>query len=206
MKLLLEVWTSRKAFFYPLLIWFLVGGLSLLIYDKTTLFWALNAYHTQTLDILFTVITYLGDFYPFGILLLYLLLQKSYPKLYIGMGILALVTIVVQYIKHELNVPRPSVYFDDSFPFQLISWMDLRTQWSFPSGHTATGFAFFTYWALLVKRPLWHGLFFALALLVAYSRLYLYQHFFLDVYIGSMIGSMISYWMYTYFYKYRLSL
>jgi membrane-associated phospholipid phosphatase len=206
MNVWLKVFQSRKAFFYPLLIWFLAGGILLFVYDKATLFWGLHIYHSHTLDVLFTGITYLGDFYPFGLLLLYFLIQKAYPKLFIGMGILALVTLVIQYIKHELNMPRPSVYFDDSFPFKLVSWIELRTQWSFPSGHTATGFAFFTYGALLVKKPLWQGIFLVLALLVAYSRIYLYQHFFSDVYIGSLIGFFIAYFLYTYFYKYRLSL
>lgn len=46
---------------------------------------------------------------------------------------------------------------------------------------------------------------FVLALLAAYSRIYLSQHFFADVYAGSLIGVLttilVYYWLTTFFNK-----
>ncbi|RYD68900.1 MAG: phosphatase PAP2 family protein [Sphingobacteriales bacterium] len=71
---------------------------------------------------------------------------------------------------------------------------------SFPSGHTASAFCLFTLLALFVANKK-YGLFFLLmALLVAYSRIYLSQHNFIDTYVGAWIGILSALVIYFYFY------
>ena len=72
---------------------------------------------------------------------------------------------------------------------------------SFPSGHTATAFCMFTLLALFVPQRGWKILFFMLACLVGFSRLYLLQHYFNDVYTGFLIGLLSALIVYFFFYQ-----
>jgi membrane-associated phospholipid phosphatase len=63
---------------------------------------------------------------------------------------------------------------------------------SFPSGHTMAAFGLYAALAFYAKK--WYqafGLFF-LALLVGYSRIYLSQHFLVDVIFGAMLGCLAA--------------
>ncbi|BAK98256.1 putative undecaprenyl-diphosphatase [Oscillibacter valericigenes Sjm18-20] len=65
------------------------------------------------------------------------------------------------------------------------------TDWSFPSGHTAASFA--AVGALLTeKRRLWKPAF-ILAVLIAFSRLYLYLHWPSDVLAGAILGTVLGF-------------
>jgi membrane-associated phospholipid phosphatase len=61
-----------------------------------------------------------------------------------------------------------------------------RSNSSFPSSHAANAFALA--WVLGARWRRGIPLFFALALLVAFSRLYLNRHFLSDVVVGALIG------------------
>ena len=63
---------------------------------------------------------------------------------------------------------------------------------SFPSGHTITAFAFFMALTFFTKNRLWQVLCFVLALLVGFSRIYLQQHFAIDVLVGSLVGVLVT--------------
>jgi membrane-associated phospholipid phosphatase len=58
---------------------------------------------------------------------------------------------------------------------------------SFPSGHTATAFAFFGVIGFAYRRR-WAWSFLVLASLIAWSRLYINAHFFSDVLVGVVVG------------------
>ncbi|MCA1759425.1 MAG: phosphatase PAP2 family protein, partial [Bacteroidales bacterium] len=70
---------------------------------------------------------------------------------------------------------------------------------SFPSGHTATAFSVFLMLALITKNR-WGklALFFG-AVVVAYSRVYISQHFLVDITAGSIISVLLMvlsfYWV-----------
>jgi undecaprenyl-diphosphatase len=61
---------------------------------------------------------------------------------------------------------------------------------SFPSGHSMSAFAVATAIALLAPRMRWPVL--GLAALIAFSRVYLGVHFWLDVLAGAVLGSAIG--------------
>ena len=94
---------------------------------------------------------------------------------------------------------RPLHYFlyDDFTRF--IYTADINYYSSFPSGHSMTIFGMLAFLAFLVNRRTASAIFFTLALLVGFSRIYLLQHFFLDVYAGAFLGIcsvLITLWFY----------
>lgn len=68
---------------------------------------------------------------------------------------------------------------------------DGRTDFSFPSGHATIA------WAMAVvlsrKEPKWRWLFYTLAFLISFSRIYLGKHYPLDVVAGALLGTAIGY-------------
>jgi membrane-associated phospholipid phosphatase len=59
---------------------------------------------------------------------------------------------------------------------------------SFPSGHTTSAFVLAFIVILLLKNPYMKALVFIMAVLIGFSRVYLLQHFLIDIYIGSVFG------------------
>ena len=97
---------------------------------------------------------------------------------------------IQQLIKSYYDSPRPVNFFKHA------AWIHLSPDWpvilyrSYPSGHSEGAFCFFCFLSLLLapRYRILGLVFFILALLVAYSRVYLAAHFFADVYTGSIIG------------------
>ena len=64
---------------------------------------------------------------------------------------------------------------------------------SFPSGHTAASFASVTALYLAGEKKLWKPAL-ALAILIAFSRMYLYVHYPTDI-LGGVIFGILSAWI-----------
>ena len=98
-------------------------------------------------------------------------------------GGLALTTVLTEGLKIIVNRQRPYEKYTDIYPYQYEKGK------SFPSGHTAAAFSTATSLAILYKK--WYII--APAYLwstsVAYSRLYLGQHYPSDVLASAFIGS-----------------
>ncbi len=93
---------------------------------------------------------------------------------------------------------RPFNYFlYDDLP-RFLHAAELNYHSSFPSGHTMTIFAAMSLIAYFVgKKSLGMVLFFV-ALIICFTRIYLLQHFFLDVFVGSILGivcTLITIWI-----------
>ncbi|MGQ7868618.1 phosphatase PAP2 family protein [Sunxiuqinia sp. sy24] len=107
-----------------------------------------------------------------------------------GLVTLGLVGIFTNLLKKgvfdERMRPFNYFYYDDFHRF--IYTVELNYHYSFPSGHTMTIFAAMSLLAYFAGKR-WAGLFFFMtALVIGFSRIYLLQHFFLDVYVGSFVG------------------
>jgi membrane-associated phospholipid phosphatase len=98
--------------------------------------------------------------------------------------------IFVQILKRAVfyNIDRPVEYFKGGFELYLVEGVKIYNKFSFPSGHAATTFGFFICIAFISDNKLVKFLCLLLACLVGYSRIYLSQHFLIDVYFGSLIG------------------
>ncbi|GHT26548.1 hypothetical protein AGMMS4957_22020 [Bacteroidia bacterium] len=152
-------------------------------------------------DIFFKYITELGSWVPFVIAAV-LLFHKVGDSLFVLLSQLVL-GIVVRIIKVSVAAPRPSLYFSTHFPDVALHQVDgvvLHHTNSFPSGHTAAVFSLMLCQTLIFNKKSWLApIFFVLAVLTAYSRIYLSQHFAEDVLAGSLAGvliTMLVFWLY----------
>jgi membrane-associated phospholipid phosphatase len=139
-----------------------------------------------------------GDVIPF--ILLSLLLIPAYRNLNYILTTLAfgvIIPLVIYVTKQFFNTPRPLKYYDE-LHVHTVPWLDNLYETSFPSGHTLGAFGFFMILSLYMPsslKPI-SILFFLLAIACGYSRLYLGQHFFADVYAGSIVGTLLSVGLY----------
>lgn len=111
--------------------------------------------------------------------------------------------IVVQGIKNFVFAPRPRLFFEQGQYLHFLDGVSMANYASFPSGHTATVFALATVYAIYTHSKLKQLFYLWLAVLVGYSRIYLAQHFLLDVIIGAIIGTATA-WLVCYIqYQYQ---
>ena len=199
MKTFVTLFRKNTYFFLSLVAWILAGGIMQSIFTPQELFIGINRMHNTVMDVLMTGITYMGDGIAFAVVLLCMLIARKFKPFFIGITSVLLVTLVVQTIKHIADAPRPMLYFQNAPFVHTVKWVSVHYHNSWPSGHSACAFALFCYLSLIDNNKK-RGLFFiGLALLAAYSRIYLAQHFFADIYIGSIIGAIGSFVVYGLF-------
>lgn len=178
----------------------LISASIVLLFTKGEIHLYLNQLHSTFFDVFFKYVTYLGD----GILIVAAVLVLGFFKIRYGLFALAGYLgsgIVVQLMKRLLfsGVKRPLGYFDGIADLYLVPGVDVHSSKSFPSGHTTTAFAFFACLAILSKSKNAQVFLFVIALLTAYSRVYLSQHFLVDILVGSIIGTATTYFLQSYF-------
>lgn len=160
----------------------------------------INKMNAPILDYFFKYWTLFGTFTLIGpIILLQCFLKYRYALITAISTLLGffLVQIAKRFI--WFDAPRPKVFFETMPDIHYVTGVHLHAAHSFPSGHTTGAFALFIALALINKRPVWQMLFLISALLVGYSRLYLSQHFPIDVIVGSVIGTISALLSYYWF-------
>ncbi len=93
---------------------------------------------------------------------------------------------------------RPKELIDNSL-LHFVPGVEVHSHFSFPSGHTATIFCFAFLLSLFVRNTLATIGLLLVALVVGYSRVYLLQHFLVDVAAGAFIGVVTTYLLWNYF-------
>ena len=153
-----------------------------------------NVRNGQLADIFFTYATNMGDGAFFvGVCLILVLINWRYGALaFASFVVSSLTSIFLKQVVFPKSL-RPLKFFEHStFEYHIIKGLDIYSYNSFPSGHSTSAFAVFCMLALLTRQKSWNWLFILLALVTAYSRVYLFQHFVEDVYVGSLVGTMSS--------------
>lgn len=160
----------------------------------------INKLNAPILDFFFKYWTLFGTFALIGpIILLQCFVKYRYAVITAVSSLLGF--FMVQIAKRFIwpDAPRPKAFFEDMPDIHYVADVHLHSSHSFPSGHTTGAFALFIALALLSKRPVWQMLFLITALLVGYSRVYLSQHFPIDVVAGSVIGTISALMSYHWF-------
>ncbi len=178
-----------------------VGGI-LLNYSKEEIHLFLNEYHSLLFDDIFKNVTHLGDGLSTVVFTVLFLMFSFRKAIIIGLsGFLG--GMLAQFFKRVVfsDVVRPRLHFDGVEELYFVPGVHVHTTLSLPSGHTATAFALFFVLAVFSKRSYVKIFFFFIALLVGYSRVYLSQHFLVDVYMGSFLGAVSALFVAFYFSK-----
>lgn len=195
-------------FLVPTIVLALVLGIALLITPKAELHLALCQPHTTGLDTIVPIITNLVDWLPYVVVVLLLFYRAGWAT-FLASNLL-LSTIIVQPIKHIVCAPRPLTYFAENMPdisLPLVEGVRMNHWLSFPSGHTTTFFVlFFTLSIILCEedikgKNILSFICFLCASFGAYTRIYLSQHFALDVFAGILIALFSTLVLYFFLVK-----
>ena len=194
------------AYVIPYLVLLMVILGLMYAYPKPELHLMLNAHHTSFQDTFFKYYSVLAEWPLYVLALLPLLWKKT--KMTIFFAICELTGgAILQILKHIISHDRPVSVFEQyqDLTLPLVEGVTMYHSNSFPSGHASTFFMFSTCLVIFLAyryhqtdKP--NGLrtqillnvsmllLLVLAVLGAYSRVYLSQHFLSDVCVGSIIG------------------
>ncbi len=184
-----QFYDRTQFFLVPAAIFLVAFGVWLLALEKGGEVLLLNEHSKDGYDPVVLALTQLG-LGSIGVIVgLLLVLHNVYSSMLTmtslaWVGFFTFVTKRILFFQH----PRPLHYFlYDDFP-RFIHDVPLIYYNSFPSGHTMTIFAMAALFAYLSGRSLLGLAWFLLAALVGLSRIYLLQHFGVDVIVGALLG------------------
>jgi membrane-associated phospholipid phosphatase len=178
----------------------IIGLFFTFIFSKTDLHATLNTYHSGFFDLFFQGITLLGDGIFAVLLSIVFFFMRNRKE-----GVLLLITFIISALIAQFF--KNFVFYDEMRPLFFIQAGELNVQTvegikmhmnhSFPSGHTTTIFAMCSMLSLFFKTKRMGLILFLIAILTAYSRIYLSQHFLQDTLAGSFIGLTTSVLLYS---------
>lgn len=176
-----------------LIFFVLVLTFPLLFVDKGDVVAAVNGAHTPWWDVFFTYATQLGDGLLFAAFILVGLLFQF--RLAMLTTIVAIIqTVIVQGIKNFAFAEnlRPRAFFPSDDWIHFVEGVTVHMHHSFPSGHSASAFVFAMLLAWSIPKK-WHVILCLVTCVVALSRVYLAQHFFIDIWFGALLGVVSFY-------------
>ncbi len=183
---------NRHYRFYSYSYWIVVIVGALLWLTKTSpgIFLIVNKWLVPAGVTFMNLYTNLGEGW-FFLLMLLLLLVKSKKWAFAGLLSFAVSSGIAQLLKYRFGtVPRPANYFAIiHVPIQVPESVHVLQWQSFPSGHTISAFALALLVTGLSRNHLIQLAVLALAIGVGFSRMYLCQHFYRDVFVGMIIGT-----------------
>jgi membrane-associated phospholipid phosphatase len=185
-----EVLRQNMSFMAPFLFFVMAGGLLQVLSTKREIFLFVNRHYHEYADWFFSYFTHVGDgLFCVLVILALLFIRYGYAlTAALAFGVSALTSVVLKRLVFA-DAYRPRKFFESEPDLlRFIEGVKVHTANSFPSGHTVTAFAILSVVAFMVKDKRWGVVIFCAALLAAFSRMYLAQHFFEDIYWGSIIG------------------
>jgi membrane-associated phospholipid phosphatase len=177
--------------------------IAVLAMDKFALHSAMNAHHDGVLDLFFRVVTHAADGLVPTVITLILLMVKDYrSSLMMGLSC-GLSAIVVQLLKHQVfaHVDRPGMHRDQLGGMEWVEGIDLNHHFSFPSGHATAAFAMCMALAIIIGGKRSGSVLAITAGLLAFSRVYLSQHFMEDILAGGALGTVTAWSLHRWLYR-----
>jgi membrane-associated phospholipid phosphatase len=185
--------SKTRYFLIPWIVFILVAGIILLTCSVSEIHLAVNSRNNGFLDFLMPWVTLGADGWTIVVACLLTFAWNRKAGIFISLACL-FTSAITWVLKSTIfwGTPRPKWYFTHTEIVELhyVPGVENWLYDSFPSGHTTVAFAFFFAIALCLRPKKIATLFFVAALAVGYSRIYLSQHFLLDVFFGSIIGTI----------------
>jgi membrane-associated phospholipid phosphatase len=183
--------STNYWFFLPYSVFLMICGVLLVSFSKPELHILLNKAHSPFFDVFFKYMTHLGDGTVIAILAaIFLFVNYRYFFAFL-LGSLS-TALVVNLFKKVIftEMYRPAKYFElfETYKLHLVEGVNQHSLQSFPSGHTASAFSVFLMLALVTKNNWGKFFLFLVAVIVAYSRVYISQHFVVDITAGSILS------------------
>ncbi|MCE9540608.1 MAG: phosphatase PAP2 family protein [Bacteroidetes bacterium] len=191
------IFKTNVSFLVPYILFIVLGALLIVINTKTETHLSFNTLHSSFFDIFFYYITNLGDGLMMLLTVIILLAVKYRYAVIVALSNIT-ASIITQLLKQTVfnEIVRPKKFFEGIHDLYFVPGVENHLYYSFPSGHATCAFSLYFALALLVENKVLKLCLFFVALLVGYSRIYLSQHFFEDVYAGSLIGVCTTFAVY----------
>ncbi len=174
----------------------IVGGFLLTIINKGDVVVWLNARHSVGLDYFMMVFNKSAEWV--WVCCLLLVVYKPYYG-FVSAAMFAVNGALVQFFKIIVfNYPRPFAYLEGIDPVVVFD-MELGSKFSFPSGHTNAMFVGGLVLGLLSNNKWLMLLGMISGLLTGFSRIYFFQHFFMDIYAGGILAVLVGTYVYMFF-------
>lgn len=155
----------------------------------------INQFNHVLFDYFFYFSTHLAEFWScLGIFIL-VAIFKSYKHAIIGLSAYAIAGLITQLLKRNVfpYENRPTYNIDNLRLIPDYFNFEQHSHFSFPSGHSTAAFSLFLFLTLISQNKNWGYFFGFMAVIIAFSRTYLSQHYFIDTLVGSIIGSAVTF-------------
>lgn len=195
-----KILISNRIFFLAYCCWLIIALGFSMGYTQATLSMYINQFQLSGLDFLATYVTYLGD----GIFAVIVSVVLLFFNRKIGVLVILSYLMssgITQSLKHTIfaDAGRPIQFFQQTNLVHFIDGVTIHAYNSFPSGHTTSVFALCSMLSICYQKPSFQVMFFLIAIITGLSRVYLLQHYLIDVIAGSFIGVLSSivlyYWL-----------
>jgi membrane-associated phospholipid phosphatase len=169
----------------------------IVLWSKEEIHLFINQFHGDFADFFFKNLTFVGDgMFTVYIAIIFLFIRFRH-SVFLLMSLLS--SGLLAQIFKRLFFPgamRPAKFFENSDLYiHYVEGVNLHHFKSFPSGHTTSAFALMISLAILTNNKGLKILFLLIAYLAGFSRMYLSQHFMVDVYVGAIFGLVFAFLM-----------
>jgi membrane-associated phospholipid phosphatase len=164
------------------------------LYSKGDSLLFINSHNSSILDKIMYHTTRLPELaYIVFIVVLGLFIEKrNLLSIVISLSLCGLLILLFKDVLFP-HMTRPFEWLNSKhIPFHRVEGIRLHSNGSFPSGHSMSAFCSLALIGFASKKSWVQILLFLLAVLSGYSRIYVAQHYLMDVYTGALLGFLLA--------------